>query len=235
MIVAKVPPTLVDAYEYWLRSEAPLQEMIDRINRVPTEMPEAAMKGSAYNDMIDAILEGKEVQTAINIVRNVPYDVYKWTHTYDLPDGDTQNSIEFMFPKRITDDIVHRLQGAASQVYNEAIIKTAWGNVMIYGYVDYVLKDTLIDLKTTSRYDFPKYLHATQHPVYLYTARQSMDVQNFEYLVTDMRNIYIETYHWNPHFERQLVDKLNAFVAFIYEHKAMITDSKIFGLEPDML
>ena len=235
MIVAKVYPTLIDAYEYWLKSDAPLQDFIDRINRVPTEMPEAAMKGTAYNDMIDAMLEGKDVETAIHIVRNVPNDVYKWTHVYDLPDGDNQNAVEFMFPKKITDEIIRKLQGAVAQVYNEATIKTAFGDVVLYGYVDYVLRDTLIDLKTTSRYDFPKYLNSAQHPLYLYTARQNMDVENFKYLVTDMRNIYEEAYHWNVNLEKMLVSMLNNLVSFIYDHKDMITNDKIFGLEPDKL
>ena len=43
-----------------------------------------------------------------------------------------------------------------------AVIPTRYGDVELYGYIDELVRDTVYDIKTTSKYDFGKYEHGWQ-------------------------------------------------------------------------
>ncbi len=216
----KISPTLLDAYYMFCNTEyVTLDELMDRINKVKRPTPPAAMKGTAYNDLIDALILGKPLTPETKKSRGTEKQVYKWIH---YEDG---QPVAFEFDRLIADTISKRLAGAEMQVYQKASIETPEAPVTLHGYMDYVNQQTVTDLKTTGRYTFPKYLHSYQYKVYLYILRQSgIDVNRGEYLVTDFSNIYIEDYYWMDRYVDELIAGISQFLIFVKQHQDRITN-----------
>lgn len=219
----QIYPTLIDSYYYFLGSEMTTDEMIARINRVKTPTTPSQMQGTAFNNLIDAMITGTVPEIRTLIKKDGSNElVYAWKH----------DQSDYTFSKSVVDEIAGYLQGATSQVYSKAPIKTAFGDVLLYGYADYIRRDKLFELKTTSRYEFPKFSTAFQHKCYLYTMNTSgNDVKLFDYLVTDLKNVYVETYNWHEGMEKEIITQLNRFLGFLFDNECKITDRKIFGGE----
>ena len=211
----QIYPTLIDSYQYFLNSEMSLQDMIDRVNRVERPINEAALRGSALNDLIDTLLWGGKFP--IHTVKDVQNYRFEFMGK------------EYHFPISIINDLLSRLSDSLPQIKVEREIKTSFGDVLIYGYTDYINQNKITDLKTTARYAFPKYLKNFQHKAYLYCL-EPQGINEFEYLVTDFNGIYVEKYDWNSYMMDSLLADLNGFLQFINEHKGLITDKKILGI-----
>ena len=263
-------PSLLDKFEQYLRAdeqvesfwnvdnetgeykkspeviEAELkQSLLDAINRVPFES-EAADKGTAFNAVIDCYIHKK---------KHIPSEREPYTI---IGDGET-NTIQVYFPA--TDIAPERnflfdrswcieqskyFSGALSQVFVSAVIPTRYGDVELYGYIDEIVRDTVYDIKTTSKYDFGKYEHGWQRHVYPYcliASSQMESVKAFEYTAYQMKGgtsrtplisgtQYPEYYTYN---HEQTIKLLTAhcehFIEFLEVNKELITDKKIFGLE----
>lgn len=122
-----------------------------------------------------------------------------------------------------------RTKGAVWQQYVEGVIDTERGPVMLYGYIDCVLPGLLIDLKCTRVYKGRKFFDSYQHPVYLYCAtEQGIEVDQFEYLITDDKEIYSETYSFNDKGLRLICESL---IDFAERRKKHILNPKFFGEE----
>jgi hypothetical protein len=200
--------TLLDAYQRYLGSEQDeaFQEIIDKINRKPFES-EAAAKGTAFNKLVDDYtiekFEGKEVR----------FDGFKFN-------PDILNNFKSYF------------KGAASQVFTSGTIETSKGLVEVYGYADKVLQDTCFDIKTTGKYEFPKYINGWQHKVYPYCFNQNdIFIDRFEYTVTDFNRIYKEQYFYRPEVDVPAIKGIcESLIDFVEMHRELITDRKIFNL-----
>lgn len=110
-----------------------------------------------------------------------------------------------------------------TQVYVQARIK----NVLLYGFVDLVGANRAIDIKTTAHYSPGKFGFNHQN-LYLLGLRD-MGIRQLEYLITDFSAVYLEKYHLSTYDFEPLLDDLFAFVEFVEAHRALITDTKIFG------
>jgi hypothetical protein len=208
--------TLLDSFAYYLSdvdNDDAFQNFIDKLNRVPFKS-DAADKGSAFNELIDSAI-GFE-----------PLYIEKGNYIVTYKDN------KYKFKKNIVDEIVIHVKGCFPQLFVSGVLKTNKGNVELYGYLDYLNKYKIIDLKTTGRYTFPKYLSAWQKKIYPYCLNEmGIKVDTFEYLVTDFSNIYIEEYPYKPKvdipeiamFTEQLID-------FIELNRNLITDQKLFNL-----
>ena len=218
--------TLLDGFQYYLSKvddDNAFQDFIDRLNRKPFHS-EAAMKGTAFNELIDLLITQKAS------IRDFPTDK---KGNLLFPYEENGDKKEYPFKPDIVRIFVSKLVGSVPQKFTEAVLPTRRGNVMLYGYVDEILKNKVIDIKTTGRYTFPKYLKAWQSKVYPYCLKkQGVFVDTFEYLVTDFRNVYVEEYPYKPEkdivelqrFSEQLID-------FIETHKHLITSPKLFNAE----
>lgn len=217
----KVYPTLIDSYKLFLATDfMTLDDIIDRINRVKRPMPPAADKGTAYNDLIDMLISGRQPET-----RQVA--TAKFMGTVYRVKGELT---EYEFDKKIADRIAHELRGSEFQVFTKGDINTPFGDVELYGYVDYVNRDTVTDLKTGKSYTFPKYMNNSQHFTYLYTLRQQgIKVDRAIYLMTDFRGIYIEDYYWNKDAETKLRGDVCDFLDFVDRYRDRIIDKKVLG------
>lgn len=207
-------PTLLDSF-YWatrFNNEAKKKELIDKINKVPTPMPEAALKGVEFEGLINDLLDGKEYE--INL-----YGQY--------------STKGFEFSKRVCDKVIEKLgQPVKKQEFVSAEIKTGKGDVKMYGFIDYSYLGKYVDLKTTGKYTVGKYQINHQHIAYpLIAEKNNIKIDNFEYVVTDFKDCYTETYNYNQEAKDYLIHKLECFIDWLEqpEIKLQITHPKIFG------
>jgi hypothetical protein len=128
-------------------------------------------------------------------------------------------------------DLVYKLRGAARQVYTSTTIEVDGNIVEVYGYIDFVKEDCVIDLKTTANYELGKYKNSLQlhfYPVSLID--DGNDINLFEFLVTDFQSIYREVYRVNYQESKSILqDTCRELIRFLELRKDLITDKKIFN------
>lgn len=207
------------------------RELLDTINRVPHEPWEAADKGTAFNEVIDCLIasrkcsiDGMEI-TSVKEGIHVSYDGFEW-----------------LFDTEFCQDFAGQLKDSMSQVFTTATVETSWGTVELYGYIDEWLRDQVIDIKTTSSYNFLKFERKWQRHVYPYClVSNGHEVNGFEYRVVQWKggtkihpalygDVVPEYYTYNHEQSKaELVEMLDRFVAWLEMHRYQITDKKIFG------
>jgi hypothetical protein len=235
--------TLLDAFQgylssseiyqqFWGFSENPktseedfekqqFKSLIDRINRVPFES-EPASKGTAFNEMIDCIIESRTSKDYLitahmdSDIINVRCDKYS-----------------FDFPLKLSSEIALMCDGALTQQLVEGVMPTKYGNVLLYGYMDELLPFKSVDIKTTKKYNAFKYRNNWQHKVYPYCLQQSgVFIDDFEYIITDFKKIYTELYVYDHYRDfQELQSHCERFIEFLQSNRHLITDNKIFALD----
>ena len=242
MKLYKFYATLLDSFQgyinsskiwniYWGGSENPkkteeefeqeqFQGLIERINRVPFES-EAADKGTCYNELIDCLILKKKPEKEMEFK----------THKASGVIGAAYKTYLWEFPLGLTLKIRDYFKDSIPQVHVSAPLETKYGTVELYGYIDELLPFKVCDLKTTGKYNAFKFRDHWQHMVYPYCLIESGNLINdFEYVVTDFKQIYIEPYSFVP--ERDiplLVEHCERLIEFLESNRELITDKKIFG------
>lgn len=268
----KFYPSLLDKFEKYLRAdeevesfwnidretgeykrspeeiEAELkQDLINGINRVPFES-EAADKGTAFNAIIDCYVHNKK---HVPDKRN-PYQIVGNTEANTVqvyfPKTDIAPERNFLFDRAWCIEQARYFADSLSQVFVKAMLSTQYGDVELYGYIDELRRDTVYDIKTTSKYAFGKYEHGWQRHVYPYCliASGQMDsIKAFEYTAYQMKGGTSRTplisgaqypeYYTYSHEQsvRLLTAHCEKFIAFLEANRALITDKKIFGGQND--
>jgi hypothetical protein len=245
--------TLLDAFNDYLNSDAIYQrywgwsenpphtmeefqqkqfsELIDRINRVPFDS-EAADKGTAFNELIDCMIEGrKSDKIEIERIYDSSGNMANLKATY--------NNRNFTFPIGVCREFADYFKGALTQQRVEAILPTIHGDVLLYGYIDELMPVSVHDIKTTGNYSAFKFKNHFQHLVYPYCLMLSgSDVRTFEYNIVEfnkggyVNGTYTEIYVFTP--ERDipvLTQHVECFIEFLERNRELITDKKIFALE----
>lgn len=224
--------------KYWGWSEQPphtpeefhelqFQELIDRINRKPFDS-EKADRGTAFNELVDALIENRK-PNGMDVERNAENTCYTLVY----------NNRTFTFPISLCREFANYFKGALTQQRVEAILPTAFGEVLVYGFIDELMPTTVHDIKTTGSYSVGKFKNHFQHLVYPYALIQNgNDIRTFEYNILEFNkagypvDTYTETYVFNP--ERDipiLTNHCEEFIRFLEENRSLITDLKIFGLD----
>lgn len=247
----RIYPTLLDGYHRMTMAEGQQehdereQELIQRINRVPSEPSFAASRGTALNNIVDAIVKGERIVQFPNYTGdgiNNDADMYRTGDPENPVLGTMVDGFEFTFAEGLVLDIADRVHDAVCQPLLSSTIVTAFGDVELYGYADYIIADTIVDLKTTSEYTVGKYRENWQHRIYPLLAVSSgmMErVYQFQYLVVEMKGtkqpfdgkIYTEDYN-GPLFKAEA--ELRAFLEcdflpWLESHRDKITDNRIFN------
>jgi hypothetical protein len=128
------------------------------------------------------------------------------------------------FEPAILDNIREKLPiKFKTQVFTKFVIR----NVEIYGYIDVLGEKRAIDLKTTNSYKPGKYSNNFQN-LYLLGLRNK-GIEQLDYLVTDFKEVYVESYHIRQYNFNPMLDEIEAFTRFLELNRSLITDSKIFG------
>lgn len=200
------------------------RELIDGINKVPLawEDSESADKGTAFNEVVDCIIEGRKSE-------KMQIESDKESQTIRA----TFNGREFAFPTPLCRGFADYFKGAITQQYVEANIDTKYGEVMLYGYVDEILPFKAADIKTTGRYNAFKYRDSWQRVVYMYCLDQmGYEIKEFEFVITDFRNIWQEVYGFDTDKDRPaLTEHCEFFIEFLEANKDKIVNLKIFARE----
>ncbi|RRB04922.1 hypothetical protein [Larkinella rosea] len=98
-------------------------------------------------------------------------------------------------------------------------------DVLFYGYVDLIGKFKAVDIKTTASYQHPRFAFNHQN-LYLH-ALKKRGIRLMEYLITDFKEVYVESYSLTHPIEKQL-EEIRLFKQFLEEHRELISDPKIF-------
>lgn len=240
------PPCTEEEFE-----QKQFQELIDRINRKPFDS-EAADKGTAFNEIIDCLVENRrsEIMQIERLYLESVVDDYQYQEGEvkckpKTVRGDvialraTYNNRVFTFPISLCHEFAYYFKGALTQQRVGAILPTAFGNVLVYGVIDELMPTSVHDIKTTGSYTVGKFKDHHQHLVYPYALMQNAsDVRTFEYNIVEFNkggyvvDTYTETYVFNP--ERDipiLTNHCEEFIRFLEDNRELITDTKIFGGE----
>lgn len=81
--------------------------------------------------------------------------------------------------------------GGQSQVPVTGELSVCGMDFVLYGVCDYVKAGIIYDIKKVTRYEYGKYQHSPQHPMYLHLIPEA---KRFDYLIFDGSNCHVETY-----------------------------------------
>lgn len=199
-------PTLLDSYFRYKRSEDELSfiQLFDKINKVEQEADEARLKGIAFEELINQMIDSGNVNCIDGMFLS----------------GD------FSFKEAVVLRIYDKIKRCSKiQSYQEAIIETPKGRVKLYGMFDYKFPEMTVDLKTTSSYSFGKYEENMQHKFISLITKD----KEFNYIATDFEYVFFENYWLTDKVRKQCIADVCEFIDFINHFKKFITNTKLFG------
>lgn len=215
------------------------QELLDALNNVPQPTSLAASRGTAFNEVVDQL---------IRVRRDINADLSKSkAHVTDMHDDLIEVDCEgnhFIFDGVLVRDVADLMDEGTMQMHIQAPIHTERGDVLLYGYPDYILPTKVTDLKTTEDYTWGKYEHYWQRYTYPYILlkNEMMErVDEFEFLIVALKTdkktgvtsgtIYKESYT-DVNLAKcttELQWILNGLIIFVNDHRDQITNPKIFN------
>ena len=222
------------------------KSLIDAINRVPFDS-EAADRGTAFNAIIDSYIHRRPHKVA---TEREPYEIRGFADAnivqvaFEERNNGVQPGRHFCFDRQWCIEQAEYFTDCISQVLVKAVLPTRYGDVELYGYIDELRRDTVYDIKTTSRYQFGKYERGWQRHVYPYCLIASgmmSDVKAFEYTAYQLKDGTSRTplisgtrypeYYVYDHAQStaMLTAHCEAFIEFLEANRELITDKKIFG------
>ena len=243
--------TLLDAYRnvveseevwltYWGNSAEPphtpeqfhllqVEGFINGLNRLESEPSEAASKGTAFNELVDSLVDWRAPNVDnIEKVRDEDGNVMFINCELD--------GFKFSFPYHTVKYLADYYKDAVTQYLTKGVLQTSLGLVELYGYIDELMPNSIHDVKTTSRYEFPKFRKHAQHLVYPYClAQEGSDIRHFQYDVVVWNKYgapetHSEIYIYDPNRDipvlRQWCEDL---IGFIELYRPLITECKLFG------
>jgi hypothetical protein len=223
--------------EMYLKLEA---DLLDSINRVDGRFSEAASKGTAFNEIVDCLIENRKSSRD-------DCQIYS-TH---LPSGEKVIRAEidgstFDFDIALCKETAAQFAESIPQYLAQADLETVYGTAHLYGYIDEWVGNKMYDIKTTGSYRFGKFEHGWQRYLYPWCVIQAGDtteVESFTYYVIEWayqrkgeplraKGVYTETYTYD-HAEatRKLQEMVESFIYWLEQRVPFIQDQKIFGGE----
>lgn len=221
--------------EMYLKLEA---DLIDSINRIDGQYGEAAEKGTAFNEIVDCLIENRKSSRE-------DCKIYSTTNISGIKVIRAEiNGFTFDFDINLCKNVAGYFDGSVTQFFAEATMQTTYGNVLLYGYIDEWVGNKMYDIKTTSRYDWGKFEHGWQRHVYpwcVIEAGMTTEIESFSYYVVEWayqregdaisaKGIYHETYTYS-HEEsgRKIREMLESFIEWLESRREFIQDKRIFG------
>ena len=158
--------TLLSSWQHFLDSEDAYAEdalasFIQTLKREPKETTAAMQAGIDFEAAINAEVAGTPV--------------------------DIQNEKTARAVRRFS----RLCAGGQPQVPVAGQITAAGVGICLYGVCDYVKAGVIYDIKRVQRYEYGKYFHSPQHPMYLHLVPGA---SKFSYLIFNGTDTFIETY-----------------------------------------
>lgn len=209
-------------------------ELINRINRVPFTN-DAVEKGTALNNMVDMLVDKTMDNGQFVLQDDEERGVMTIFERTMVEDADGKKEAQLLNPRSflrsMVMDFAEYYDGALKQVFTIGTIDTCFGDVDVYGFIDYLLPFSVHDMKTSRMYSAGAYKNHWQHIVYPYALRcQGIEIDRFEYNVTNFKDTFTEVYMFKDERDiPRLRDMCELFINFLLTHKHLITDTKIFN------
>ena len=105
-------------------------------------------------------------------------------------------------------------------------VESRYKNAQIYGYIDGVGDTVAFDLKSTAYYEPNRF--AKNHQNLYLLGLQKYGIQRLDYVITDFKQVYVESYDVNNIDFSFQYDQIEKFIQFLVENKKFIRDKKIF-------
>lgn len=219
----QIYPTLIDAFYWYKRGYNEKEEILNKINRIKSPMPEAAAKGVCFEACVNNIIKTG--------VAGHPLLKGSFFEKQYQDDNFPQTKYTFNFKGDLILKIAAKLGNATKlQEYIQANVSTPVGIIKVYGFIDFSYPDKFIDLKTTGSYKQGKFKDYNQHKSYPLLAQlNGRKIYDFLYYVSDFNDTYIEPYKHTSALKDEFIRDLVEFVEFLEVHREFITDKKIFG------
>lgn len=159
--------SLLSSWIYYLsadeeRSQAAWDSFVSTLRREKKEPTQAMQDGTLFENMVNLLVDGGSLECSPN---------QEWESAARRFAG--------------------RCAGGLSQVPVTGDLSVAGMDFCLYGICDYVKAGIIMDIKKVVRYEYGKYQHSPQHPMYLHLIPES---KRFDYLIFDGSNCHIETY-----------------------------------------
>lgn len=204
----QIYPSIIDSYFYYKQNENEEKNeelffrIIDKINKKPQPQSEAAARGEEFKQLLDGMTKPA-------------------SEDYVMKDGT-------IIPYEVLNELFVQTAGSVKEVFLARMLPTKYGNVRLYGFVDNLKQDMVLEVKTTSRYEFGKYEESCQRYAYPFVVGDDFDCSMIRFLVTDFKSVYHEDYTPTPNDVPKLVSMVEEFIDFLnLPHvKALITNPK---------
>ena len=189
--------------EMYLKIES---ELIDAINRCPHASSEAADKGTAFNEVVDCLVEKRKPSEKFVFEKlYAPQQVWipermGINDNMDITPAhyETRNVLVgirvkyngwiFDFDYQLCKESAEFFAGSLTQYFAQSTMSTAYGDVEIYGFIDEWPNNLMFDIKTTGRYTFGKFERKWQRHAYPWCVINSglaTEIESFTYWVVE--------------------------------------------------
>jgi hypothetical protein len=115
----------------------------------------------------------------------------------------------------VIDAIAEIVRGGLWQQTCKKDLQVGNNTFLLYGRMDVVKRGTIYDIKFTSNYELGKFLDSSQHLIYLYCT----ELPNFQYLISDGKDYWVEDYFNNLEIEDKIKSKINDFMSYLENDK----------------
>lgn len=238
------PKYTVDEWEDKLK-----EDLLNRINRVPFES-EAADRGTQFNNAIDFFVMGKleddkhkmQIDDKAGIISIFDPKPKLDAEGKQVVDKDGKPVFDYekyyQFPLATVKEFADYYDGGLPQFFCKGTINTDYGDVDLYGYIDYLLPFKVCDLKTTKYYGGTgSFRRHFQHIIYPYCLHQmGIPINDFEYNILSWRDMstHTELYTFKEDRDVQRIrEACEGLIRFIEANKDVITDIKVFNLKEE--
>lgn len=213
-------------------------DLINGINRIPKGASEAADKGTAFNEIVDCLIEDRGCQRDDMTLTSLEDEKGRKIARATI------NGQTFDFDVELCAETARLFKGSLPQYLALAHMQTRYGVVEFYGYIDEWMGRLMFDIKTTKEYGFGKYASGWQHVLYPWCVVESgltTEVESFTYYVVEWaskkmpltaKNVYYETYSYDhEQAGRRLLQMAERFITWLESRREFIQDKRIFGGE----
>jgi len=196
-----ITPTLINSFEYYINDEfkSPADSRADflkTLSREKFEPTEAMQKGIDFENKIfelDKMLKADWDDLAINCIFSQETEEYK----------DCLKNIATIVKNGLWQQTCKKDLHIGNKEF------------LLYGKMDVVKRDTVYDIKFTSKYELGKFLDSAQHLIYLYCT----GLPKFQYLISDGEDFWIEDYYNHANIENEIKSKINDFLGYLENDK----------------
>ena len=182
----KITHSLLASWQYAISEDAredAYDSFLATLRGERTEPTEAMLKGREFEDDVNYYV----ANGILRILDSPQIDAYLSMGDTHIPDPPNTNTPYWKAVHNIGDVCV----GGQPQVKIEKEIACCGTTIRLVGVLDYLKAGAAYDIKRTSKYEYGKYQHSTQHPMYF---RLVPEATRFVYLIYDGYRVYTEDY-----------------------------------------